>query len=185
MGTDADGTPTPHTLRLDGDAPALFDELRREVMTRARQASGLAAGWLGKNPGRALRLGLVYELLAWAAGNGGEPASVSADAIARAGAYLDYAESMLDRVTAGLAITRAEVDAARIARRLLATRPVLLNERELYQIAGFAWARDVKRRSAALTVLDGASWIRRPSTKGLGRPRGDWEVSPRLGEVEP
>jgi hypothetical protein len=63
---------------------------------------------------------------------------VSADAIARAGAYLDYACDMLDRVTAGLALTEPEADAAMIARHLLATRPTRLNERELYQSPGFA-----------------------------------------------
>jgi hypothetical protein len=100
-----------------------------------------------------------------------------------AGAYLDYAAGMLDRVTAGLALTQAEADAAMIARHLLATRPVCLNERSLYQTAGFAWARASERRTAALAVLDREGWIRRPSAGAQGRPRGDWQVSPRLAEV--
>jgi hypothetical protein len=189
MDSDFDGKPAPRALRLDEGGLALFDEFRREAMTRARESSGLTAGWYGKNPGRALRIALVYELLAWVARVGQEPASVSADAVARAGGYLDYAAGMLDRMTAGLAITCAEADAARIARHLLAVNEVLptgkptrLNERVLYQTAGFAWARESPRRAPALAALEKAGWIRRPAAVGGGRPRGDWEVSPRIWE---
>jgi hypothetical protein len=125
----------------------------------------------------------IFELLAWAVRGGGEPASVSADAIARAAAYLDYAANMLDRVMAGVAISEADSDAAEIARYLIATRPPRLNERSLYQTKGFAWARGPERRNAALAVLDKEGWIRRPNANCQGRPRGDWEVSPRLAEV--
>jgi hypothetical protein len=45
----------------------------------------------------------------WSAGSGREPRTVAADAMARAGRYLDYAGGMFDRVTAGLAIEPAEV----------------------------------------------------------------------------
>jgi hypothetical protein len=184
MGADDQGAPAPHSLPLDTDAHKLFDEMRRDAMERARRAHGLAAGWYGKNPGRILRLALVYALLACAMrGDDAEPVSVSADAIARAGGYLDYAAGMLHRVTSGLAIGQAEVDAAVIARHLLATRPARLNEREIYQTAGFAWAREDDRRAAALGVLDQAGWIRQSQRAGRGRPRRDWEVSPRLAEV--
>jgi Protein of unknown function (DUF3987) len=182
MGTGDHGTPTPRTVSLRGDARRLIDELRHEAMTRAREFSGLAAGWAGKNPGRALRLALVYELLSWATRDSAEPASVSADTVARAGEYLDYAAGMLDRVTAGLAITRPETDAASIGRHLLRTRAACLNERALYQSAGFAWARDAERLGAALALLVHAGWIRTPTAKGRGRPRSDWQVSPRLWE---
>lgn len=182
MGTDDHGAPAPRALQLDKDARALFDELRCDAMATARSAASLAAGWHGKNPGRSLRLALVYQLLSWAAWDDAEPASVSADAMARAGGYLDYAASMLDRVTAGLAIGRAEADAASIARHLLATRATVLNERELYQTAGYHWARDRERRAAAFAVLERAGWIRQPNAARHGRPRGDWQVSPRLAK---
>jgi hypothetical protein len=186
MGTDDHGTPAPHALRLDDDARALFDEIRREAMSRARTACGLAAGWHGKNPGRALRLALVFELLAWALRTDGtpEPANVSADAMARAGEYLDYASAMLDRVAGGLAISRAEADAAAIARYIYARPPAArskpFNERNLYQTPGYAWVRNAERRAAALAVIERAGWIRRAVTARHGRPRGDWQASPRL-----
>jgi len=182
MGGDPAGEQTPRTLRLDADAMTLFEEVRREAMERARSSRGLASGWHGKTPVRALRLVLVYELLAWAAGSGPEPRAVSADAMARAAGYLDYAAAMLDRVTVGLAISRAEADAAAIARHILATGASALNERMLYQGPGWAWLRDRERRAAALRVLADTGWIRPAERPGQGRPRGDWAVSPRLSE---
>jgi len=174
--------PAPRLLRLDREALALFDELRREAMEQARAARGLAGGWHGKTPGRALRLALAYELLAWAVAGGPEPGTIGADAVARAAGYIDYLGGMLDRVTAGLAVGCAEADAAVIARHILATRPTALNERAVYQQRGWAWLRDAERRAEALHVLADAGWIRAAKRAGSGRPRGDWQVSPRLWE---
>jgi hypothetical protein len=65
MGVDNNGTAAPCALSLDTEARKLFDEQRQEQMQLARAASGLAAGWHGKNLGRLLRLALAFELLAW------------------------------------------------------------------------------------------------------------------------
>jgi len=152
-------------------------------MLRACTSRGLAAGWHGKTPARALRLALVYEYLGWGHGAGCEPGAVSADAMARAAGYLDYAAAMLDRVTAWLAIGPAEADAAMIARHILATGARALNERALYQLPGWSWLRDRERRAEALRALADAGWIRPTERPGQGRPRGDWDVSPRLREA--
>jgi hypothetical protein len=172
-------------LRLDPDAFELFDELRREAMERARSSRGLAAGWHGKTPGRALRLALNYELLAWAGSDGTEPRVITADSVVRTGGYFDYLTAMLDRVTTGLAIGRAEADAAIIARHILADRPAAFNERALYQRPGWAWLRDAERRASALHVLAETGWVRAAARAGNGRPRRDWDVSPRLWEARP
>jgi hypothetical protein len=195
MGADYHGEPTPIAMRLDDNAFALFDEQRQEAMRCARAASGLAGGWHGKNPGRVLRLALVFELLAWAASNDGmaEPESVSADAVVRAGGFIDYAGGMFERVIAGLAIPRAQADGAQIARHILAiaqaapegARLKPLNKRRLYQLRGFAWARDANRRAAAFAVLQDAGWLRPSQNDGHGRPRGDWQVNPRILEAKP
>jgi hypothetical protein len=193
MGAGDHGQPAPRLLPLDRDALRLFDEQRQDAMRRAQAASGLAAGWHGKNPGRVLRLALVFELLSWAARSESrpEPASVSADSIARAGGYIDYAAGMLERVTGGLAVGRGEVDAAQIARRVLAiarrappqARLKPLNERSLYQQRGFGWARDAKRRREAFLILRDAGWVRAAEGNSQGRPRGDWNVNPGILEA--
>jgi hypothetical protein len=133
---------------------------------------------------------LVFEYLAWVARGGGmpEPTIVSAETMVRAGGYIDYAAAMLDRVIGGLAIGRAEADAAQIARHMLAVAqgaPPLarlkpLNERALYQTRGFTWAREPKRRTEAFLVLQKAGWVGTRQADGDGRPRGDWEVNPRI-----
>jgi hypothetical protein len=123
---DGSDEPAPCQVRLDRTALALFDELRQETLQRSRSSRGLASGWHGKTPGRALRLALVFELLAWSMSDGSEPRLISGDAMARAGYYLDYLASMFDRVTAGLAIRRDEADAATIARHVLSTRAVVI-----------------------------------------------------------
>lgn len=185
MGADYSGDPAPHALRLDGTTLALFDEMRQDAMRLARASRGLAAGWHGKTPGRALRLALVFELLAWAAGNGTEPLTVSGDAMIRAGGYLDYLLGMFDRVTGGLAIGPAEADAAVIARHILSTLPATLNERALYQQAGWSWLRPNERRAATFRVLADAGWIRPAAHTGVGRRSGGWNISPRLRRSSP
>jgi hypothetical protein len=175
-----DGEPVPKSIPLSAEALILFDDIRREATEEARAAHGLAAGWHGKTPARALRLALVYELLAWVTGDGLEPREISGDSMARAGAYLDYAEEMFERVTAGLLIEQAQADAAVIARHLRRSKVNVLNERELYQTKGFAFLRDRHRRESALRVLAEAGWIRRTRDGGTGRPRGDWEVNPDI-----
>jgi len=185
MDSDRSGDLVPRVLPLDQTTLVLFDEMRQEAMQRARSSRGLAAGWHGKTPGRALRLALVFELLAWSICASSEPRVIGTDAMVRAGGYLDYLSAMFDRVTAGLAIGHAEGDAAAIARHILSTQAITLNERELYQRPGWSWLRDNDRRARALRALDDAAWIRRASKSGGGRPRGDWLVSPRLWEASP
>lgn len=99
---------------------------------------------------------------------------------------------MLERVTGELAVGRAEADAAQIARHMLMiargappyARLKPLNERTLYQTRGFTWARDRKRRAEAFIVLQDACWLMPPRGDGHGRPRGDWQVNPRILEAK-
>jgi hypothetical protein len=187
MGEDLHGTPAPRALRLNDFALHLFDEMRCAADRRARESFGLAAGWYGKNGGRALRLALVYQLLSWAAAgdNEAEPITVTEETMARAAGYIDYAAAMLDRIEGRLAISRAETDAGRIARHLRETQPMTLNERELYKASGWAWMRHEERRTPALRILEKLGWVRRPTPEAArtGRRRHDWEVSPRIVEA--
>src|SRR5262249_48768562 len=123
------------------------------------------------------------ELLTWAMGDGGEPEPkhISGLPMACAGAYLDYASEMLERVLGGLVVIEAEADAAHIGRMLTREQPETLNERKLYQRGGFTYLRNAKRRRAAFEVLEGAGFIQPVIPQGGHRPRGDWKVNPLLG----
>lgn len=105
--------------------------------------------------------------------------------MAQAGGYVDYLAAMLDRVMGGLAISRAEADAAIIARYIVSARLAVLNERALYQSPDWAWLRDSSRRDAALSCLRNAGWLRRSDLATGGRRRRDWLVSPRVREITP
>jgi hypothetical protein len=180
MDTDADGEPAPRVLRLDDGAFRLFDEFQQQARRRSLNSRGLAAGWHGKS-GRALRLALTFELLAFGFGCAEvDPTLVSSEAMARACEYCEYLAAMFDKVTGGLAISQAEADAAIIARHILAVRPVTINERELYRQSGWTWLRDNSRRAGAFRVLANAGWVRQAGRSGGGRPQGNWDVSPSL-----
>ena len=182
MARNDHGELTPLTLGLDDDAFCLLNEIRRDADGRAKGATGLAAGWYGKTPARALRIALVLELLLWAMSEGEKPkpTSIAATSLAFAGEYLDYAAEMLERVLGGLVVDEAEADAALIGRMLLRDKPVHLNERQLYQRAGFISLRDPERRRAAFRVLSDAAFLKPATSQASGRPRGDWLVNPAL-----
>lgn len=179
---DHNGEPVPKVLRLDVEALDVLDKIRVEVAEANRADTGIIAGWRGKNQGRLLRLGLVFELLEWSWHGGSEPNLVSGESIRRAADYLDYANAMMLRAVGELAHTLAQRDAAKIARLILAERPSMLNERVLYQREGFSDLRDKDRRTAAFGELVAGGWLRQPSRGSAGRPRSDWEVNPRLFE---
>jgi len=100
--------------------------------------------------------------------------------MARAGNYLDYLGAMLDRVTAGLAVSNAEADAVAILRHILATHLQRVNQRDLYQRPDWSWLRESTRRAAAFAELERRGIMRPAARADRGRPPGDWEVSPRL-----
>ncbi len=187
MGQNEHGEPVPHLLSLDKDGLALLNEIRRDAITRARAAHGLAAGWHGKTPARVLRLALVIEYLRWAMAvqDAPPPTMVTAESIAHAGAYDDYLGDMFERVMAGLQIDSVESDAAKVGRVLVREKLEKINERALYQRAGFSFLRDKDCRRRTFQALAEASFIRPAAAVGKGRPPGDWDVNPRLKEYCP
>lgn len=181
MKSNNQGNPVAHRLPLSQEALGLFENIRRDASGKARTMKGLAAGWHGKTPARALRLALTIELLTWAvAPNLQEATEVSAESMAHAGKYLDYLGAMFDRVIGGLAADEAEADAVTIMHFIVNHKRDILNERELYQMTGFGHFRKEDRRKAAFKILEREVWIRRASTTGTGRKPGNWEINPKL-----
>ena len=119
------GQPQPITLPVARAVLDVFQQWREQHYRACQSATGLMASALGKMPGQALRLGLVLELLWWAAGPEAtaEPDQVSAAAL---GAALDLVESyfkpMLTRVLGEAALPQVDRQAAVLARAIQSRR---------------------------------------------------------------
>ena len=82
---DDEGVPRPAVLRLASEARSPFNGAKRDCERRARRERGLIGEWLGKGPGRVLRLALVFELMTWSLSyDGPSPTAISLDALERA-----------------------------------------------------------------------------------------------------
>jgi hypothetical protein len=160
----------------------VLQRLRLEIYEATKGgARGILATWRGKNPGRLLRLALVFEFLQWAyLGAGAPPATVSAESVRRAALYLQYCELMLERILGDLAYSEAQRDAAALAQFIHDTKPERINERRVCRQRGFHYLRKGERRKAAFAELAAAGWVRRlEETLKSGRPTSDWEVNPQ------
>src|SRR5262249_42172367 len=128
------------------------------------------------------RLALVMEHLESAAVAGTAPVEVSGQAMARAAEYLDYATGMMERSMAGLAIDQADAVAADVARLLVQTKPEAINERAIYQRAGFHALRNGDLRQRVFAALEASGFVKKEQPRGgaSGRHPSDWLVNPRL-----
>jgi Protein of unknown function (DUF3987) len=177
------GDPVPMILHLEESALKILDKIREEAFeANQMRGAGLMTGWRGKNPGRLLRLALVFELLQWAVVGDTETLSISADMTARAADFLDYSTNMMGHVFRDLLLTDTDRDAASLARLIKASCAPILNERKIYQKEGFHRLRVAQHRKGVFAKVVEAGWIRRADVPTGGRPRGDWEVNPKVWE---
>ena len=110
----------PAVLRLASEARSPFNAAKRDCERRARRERGLIGEWLGKSPGRILRLALTFQLMTWSLSDGGAPpTSIGLDALERAIRYFHYAEGMLRRTLAGLEPSRSAEDALAVAKQIV------------------------------------------------------------------
>ena len=156
------------------------------------EAAGLFLSWLGKLPGMAARLALIFESLWWCgdAPAESEPAEIGEKSMLAALAFLDgYALPMARRAFGDAALPQAERDAATFARWLKRQKslPEKINVREVYRRKDKPIpARDPARYVAALEELAAAGWVRpAPERAGDagGRHRNEWLLNPALGRL--
>ena len=176
---DYEGREVPGLLDVENDGVQILQRVREEIYQVTKNTRGILATWRGKNPGRLLRLALVFEFLEWAYSGGAEPTIVRAESVRRAELYLQYCDLMLERVLGELAYSEAQRDAAALAQYISETKPTRINERDFYRQRGFHHLRDRDRRKAAFAELEAAGWVRKANAapKG-GRPSSGWEVHP-------
>jgi hypothetical protein len=179
--------PAPLLVPFAPGAQAALQEWREEVARMEEGTAGLFLSWLGKLPGFAVRLALIFAHLAWCEhGRGDPPGEVQEADMLRAVTFLaDYAVPMARRCFGEAALPQSERDARRLARWLLRRQPVpaTLNVRELRRMQDGPGISTPDRVRAALEELAGLGWVRQadPNRAGMGgRSRDDWTVNPAL-----
>ena len=185
---DDEGVPHPAVLHLSSEARAPFNAAKRDCERRARRERGLIGEWLGKGPGRVLRLALTFQLMTWSlSGSGAPPTSVGLDALERAIHYFQYAEGMLRRTLAGLEPTRSAEDALTVAKRIVKNQWRHFTNYDVGREQGFRWfrgedAENKRRRDNAFNVLIDATAIRQDLVQTGRGAIQKWAVNPDLGE---
>jgi hypothetical protein len=178
----------PVRLPFTSEARDGLQRLREEVARLEGGVAGVLVGWVGKLPGFAVRLAVVFAHLEWAEhGRGDPPAGITGEHVERASRFLlDYGLPMARRVMGEAALPEAERDARRLARWYLAQkppRPSVLNARVLRRQADGPGIPSAERLTAALHELEALGWVRpAPARAGgtSGRQRADWEVNASL-----
>jgi hypothetical protein len=187
IAVDDEGIPRPAVVRLAGEARSPFNAAKRDWERRARRERGLAGEWLGKGPGRVLRLALIFELMTWSLSGGAPTTSISLDAVQRAIRYFQYAEKMLRRTLAGLEPTRSAEDALAVAKQIVKQGWSHFTNNDVGREQGFRWfrgeeAENKRRRDNALNVLSDAKAIRQDLVQTGRGVIQKWAVNPDLGE---
>ena len=127
--------PEPLLVPFTHGAQVALQAWREEVASMEEGAAGLFLSWLGKLPGFAVRLALIFSYLCWCErGMGDPPGEVTEADMARALDFLEqYAMPMARRCFGEAALPQAERDARRLVRWLQCQRliPTTLNVRSL------------------------------------------------------
>jgi hypothetical protein len=184
---DDDGVSHPAVLRLTSEARSPFNAAKRDCERRARRERGLIGEWLGKSPGRILRLALTFQLMTWSLSGGAPPTSIGLDALERAIRYFQYAEGMLRRTLAGLEPTRSAEDALVVAKQVVAKEWSHFTNHDVGREQGFRWfrgedAENKRRRDNVLNLLIEANAIRQDLVQTGRGAIQKWAVNPDLGE---
>ena len=187
LAVDDDGVSHPAVLRLESEARSPFNAAKRDCERRARRERGLIGEWLGKSPGRILRLALTFQLMTWSLRGGAPPTSIGLDALERAIRYFHYAEGMLRRTLAGLEPTRSAEDALAVAKQIVKKQWRHFTNHDVGREQGFRWfrgedAENKRRRDNALNVLTDAKAIRQDLVQTGRGAIQKWAVNPDLGE---
>ncbi|MDH3665280.1 MAG: YfjI family protein, partial [Alphaproteobacteria bacterium] len=188
---DEGGPAKPIVVSFAPDAVDRLQAWRERVADYETAASGLFMSWLGKLPGYAVRLAMIFELLWWCGDLSeltelSEPEQISEQAIEAAVTFLEsYCLPMARRCFMDASLPEVERDARMLARWIMRQKPetTLINARELRQKHAIPGKVSASRYDEALSELAEAGWVRETPTRAgpfLGRKRKDWSVSPLL-----
>lgn len=183
MRQDDAGEPCPSFVSLDPDAADQLERFGQDMQAGEEGAHGLLRSSMGKARGQALRLALVLEYLWWSASEGDpEPSTVGVNAMqAAADLMRSYFLPMAARVLGDASVPAEERNARTLAEWIMRERPTLVNVSSIRDGARLPGLRESDPVKQACRFLADARWLLPPADTGqAGRPRGDWEVNPRL-----
>lgn len=172
----------PHLCRLAPEAVKFLNEYRENLFNEEQATHGLYLSWLGKNPGRALRLALVIEFMIWAAeGDETPPLQVSEKTLLSVLSLLsNYFAPMAVRSFDSAALPAEAADAMVIAKYIRSKKCRTISSRDIQRI--LLRERKAHAITEALEELVEAGWLRRPfaDISTGGRPKKEYEVNPEL-----
>jgi len=179
--------PLPY-CRLDPEAGRLWSEWHTDLMSRLRAGEweGRHAGRVGKYPGLAARLALVWHLVDWAAGRVSyqQIERVPVLTVAKVLDLIDsYIAPMDARVYRAFDRSTAANGGERIARWIVEKRPTSFTLREIRR---HAWSglTDPDTIGSAVEWLAAMGWVREADPEQRpGRPSNRFDVNPRTAEV--
>ena len=184
-GSDEEGRAVHITLPLDAAAADIFEKWTAENQQGLEDSGSLFKGFCGKLRGTVLRLSLVSELVAWAAGdNGHEPRSISARTVAAAIEFVEeYAKPAALKVFGDAALPPVERNGATLARYLLKHKVNRFNARDLRRKASLPGLKDANPFNEAVSLLVEADWLRDAGKRDghtPGRRTSDFIVNPAV-----
>ena len=171
--------------RLGPAAGELWSEWQTDLMRRASQGrvGGRHAGRIGKYPGLAARLVLVFHLVDWAAGRVSDEdvRLVPPQTLARVLDLMDsYMVPMDAREYRAFDRSQAANGGERIARWIADKHPESFTLREVRR-HGWSGLSEPKNVEAAVEWLAAMGWVREADPEQrAGRPANRFEVNPRV-----
>lgn len=181
---DDEGRTMPVIMLLDETAATIFETWAREASAAIQDTASLYKSFCGKLRGTVLRLALVSELLAWAAGNeDAEPQTIGVHSLSAAIEFVeDYAKPTALRVFGDAALPVSERDAASLARFILRQKFDRINSRDARRRPGVpANLKTPSAMDGAIEQLVEADWLRALHKPGaVGRPVKDYAVNPAV-----
>ncbi|MGE3913090.1 MAG: DUF3987 domain-containing protein [Chloroflexota bacterium] len=179
--------PLPY-VRLSPAAGELWSEWQTDLMRRLRSGDweGRHAGRIGKYPGLAARLTLVWHLIDWAAGRvcDDDLRLVPDATVARVLDLMDgYVAPMDVRVYRAFDRSQAANGGERIARWIAESHAESFTLREVRR-HGWTGLGEPRSVEAAVEWLAAMAWVREAdSEQRPGRPANRFEVNPRVWEA--
>jgi hypothetical protein len=181
--------PSPIMVALADEARELMEAFGGEMQERQSFAGGLLCSALGKARGQVLRLALVLEYLWWCGQDGAAPppTQISQKAFTGAATLIsDYFMPMAERVYGDAAATKADRNAATLARWIVSARPREVYARHLQRQVRLPGLKTAEEIREAAEVLIEADWLRAPPTSTEFGPRAKiaYPVNPHSWERE-